>query len=192
MLCNKCKRRESTIHITRIVQNQMVGQDLCVVCGRDHVHPTAAQQFRELLPAEFADAGDPFAYAGPLIPEDTEFPVEAYEFVYQGNDKFWREWLYDPETDTFRIDIDTDTFDAASLPGMTARELLDILRQLALEKFRRNAKSQLNTWNIHSCEDFGTIFFNMVEAGFNLKQPGMKKEDFQRGYDFGKAFPEHG
>ena len=30
------------------------------------------------------------------------------------------------------------------------------------------------------------------QAGFNLKQqPGMKKEDFQHGYNFDEAFPEH-
>jgi uncharacterized repeat protein (TIGR04138 family) len=168
------------------MENRGMGQDLCVVCGHDHIGPTG-QRFAEIIPGEFVAP-----YTGPLIPEDTKFPGDAYEFVYQGNDKFWREWLYDPETDTFRIDIDTDTFDAASLPGMTARELLDILRQLALEKFRRNAKSQLNAWNIHSCEDFGTIFFNMVEAGFNLKQPGMNKEDFQHGYNFAEAFPQDG
>jgi hypothetical protein len=32
----------------------------------------------------------------------------------------------------------------------------------------------------------------MVEAGFNLKQRGMKNEDFQHSYNFAEAFPQDG
>ena len=74
---------------------------------------------------------------------------------------------------------------------VTGKELLEVLRIFALLRFEKDAKRHLNEWGVKSCEDFGEIVFNLVEAGLLGKRPEDHREDFQGGYDFDEAFPEH-
>lgn len=67
-------------------------------------------------------------------------------------------------------------------------ELLDGIRQYALQEYGAMAKTVLNRWGIHTCEDFGVIVFNLVEKGILGKTEQDRKEDFAGGYDFDVAF----
>lgn len=67
-------------------------------------------------------------------------------------------------------------------------ELLDGIRKYTLQEFGPLAKTVLNRWNIHQCEDFGEIVFIMVEKGVLGKTDEDRKEDFSGGYDFDTAF----
>ena len=72
---------------------------------------------------------------------------------------------------------------------VTAHELLETLRILALERYGTNAREQLRSWGVTRCEDFGEIVFALIDNGVFGKRPEDRKEDFENGYDFETAFP---
>ena len=72
---------------------------------------------------------------------------------------------------------------------VTALELLETLRILALERYGTNAREQLRSWGVTRCEDFGEIVFALIDNGVFGKRPEDRKEDFENGYDFETAFP---
>jgi uncharacterized repeat protein (TIGR04138 family) len=61
---------------------------------------------------------------------------------------------------------------------------------MARLRFGWQAKSVLNGWGVHTCEDFGEVVFNLVSVGMLGKRPEDRREDFQGGYSFDNAFPE--
>ena len=107
-----------------------------------------------------------------IVAADPRYPKDAYLFVQQGMEKVhkmhWR---------------------PSAFRHISAVELLEGLRVLAIESFGKRAKVQLNSWRILRCEDIGEIVFNLVEARLWAKQPEDTKADFQGSYDFDAAFP---
>lgn len=71
---------------------------------------------------------------------------------------------------------------------VTGQELLDGIRQHAVQQFGPMAVTVLAEWGIQSCKDFGEMVFNMVESGLLAKTERDTREDFQDGYDFTEAF----
>lgn len=71
---------------------------------------------------------------------------------------------------------------------VTGRELLEGIREYALDQFGPMARTVLNYWGIQKTQDFGQIVFALVEVGVLRKQPEDKIEDFKNGYDFKEAF----
>ena len=71
---------------------------------------------------------------------------------------------------------------------ITGKELLEGIREYALEQFGPMARTVLNYWGIAKTDDFGNIVFALVEAGILRKQPEDKIEDFKKIYDFKEAF----
>jgi uncharacterized repeat protein (TIGR04138 family) len=71
---------------------------------------------------------------------------------------------------------------------ITGQELLEGIRDYALEQFGRMARTVLNYWGIKKTDDFGKIVFALVEVGILRKQPEDKLEDFSNVYDFKEAF----
>jgi uncharacterized repeat protein (TIGR04138 family) len=67
-------------------------------------------------------------------------------------------------------------------------ELLEGIRQYALKEYGPMAKTVLNRWGVHRCEDFGDIVFNLVGSGILGKTEEDRREDFAGGYDFEQAF----
>jgi uncharacterized repeat protein (TIGR04138 family) len=79
---------------------------------------------------------------------------------------------------------------------VTGQELLDGLRQYALQQFGPMSATVFEEWGIRNCQNFGEIVFNMVEIGLLAKTEKDTRDDFQTGYDFTDAFrkpfwPEH-
>jgi uncharacterized repeat protein (TIGR04138 family) len=75
-------------------------------------------------------------------------------------------------------------------PGhVTAADLLEIMRILAIERYGSNARAQLGAWGVTRSEDFGEIVFRLAEEGILGLSPEDKKEDFSNGYNFESAFP---
>lgn len=115
-----------------------------------------------------------FAYAViQILEKDKRYQPDAYEFVSESLD-YTVKMLKKPATGPQR--------------HVTAAELLEGIREYALKQFGPLAKTVLNHWGIHRCEDFGEIVFNLVEAGVLGKTQEDKKEDFIGGYDFDQAF----
>src|SRR3954471_17784388 len=71
---------------------------------------------------------------------------------------------------------------------VTGQELLNGIRQLALQQFGPMTITVFEEWGVKSCRDFGEIVFNMVEIGLLAKTEKDSRDDFQSGYDFAEAF----
>jgi uncharacterized repeat protein (TIGR04138 family) len=71
---------------------------------------------------------------------------------------------------------------------VNGQELLDGVRQYALQQFGPMTATLLEEWGIRSCRDFGDIVFNMVESGLLAKTDTDSRDDFEHGYDFIDAF----
>ena len=71
---------------------------------------------------------------------------------------------------------------------VAGKELLEGLRQYALESFGPMVPTVFGEWGIHSCEDIGEIVFNMIEHGIASKTESDKREDFSGNFSFDNAF----
>jgi uncharacterized repeat protein (TIGR04138 family) len=71
---------------------------------------------------------------------------------------------------------------------ITGQELLEGIREYAMDQFGPMARTVLKYWGIEQTIDFGKIVFALVEVGILRKQPEDKIEDFKDVYDFKEAF----
>jgi len=71
---------------------------------------------------------------------------------------------------------------------VSGQELLDGIREFALNEFGPMTKTILNGWGIERTEDIGEIVFNMIETGLLGKTESDSRADFADGYDFNEAF----
>lgn len=71
---------------------------------------------------------------------------------------------------------------------VSGQELLDGIRQYALQQFGPMTVTLFEEWGVRNCRDFGEIVFNMVEASLLAKTDKDDRADFQTGYDFTEVF----
>jgi uncharacterized repeat protein (TIGR04138 family) len=71
---------------------------------------------------------------------------------------------------------------------VTGAELLDGLRQYALQQYGPMSVTVFAEWGVNEGKDFGEIVFNMVETGLLAKTETDSRADFQDGYNFTDAF----
>ena len=71
---------------------------------------------------------------------------------------------------------------------VTGRELLEGVREYALDQFGPLARTVLNYWGIQETLDIGKIVFALVEVGIMRKQPEDKLDDFKDVYRFEEVF----
>jgi len=71
---------------------------------------------------------------------------------------------------------------------VTGGELLDGIREYALEEFGPMARAVFEHWGIRKTDDFGEIVFNMIGAGILGKTDNDSKKDFINRFDFKEAF----
>lgn len=100
--------------------------------------------------------------------KDTRYKQDAYEFVL---DALW--------------------FAQKKLKRnghVNTKELLDGIKEFALDEYGPLAKTVIRSWGIYKTDDFGEIVFNMIEEGLMRKTDTDSLEDFKNVYDFEKAF----
>ena len=68
------------------------------------------------------------------------------------------------------------------------RELVNAVRELALERFGVMSRLVLEHWGVRSTAHVGDIVFALVETGLLMSQPGDSKMDFADVFDFDEAF----
>jgi uncharacterized repeat protein (TIGR04138 family) len=73
---------------------------------------------------------------------------------------------------------------------VTGRELLQGIKQLALERFGPMTMIVLEHWGVNKTDDFGEIVFNLVNRGLLKKTEEDRISDFQNVYDFKEVFVE--
>ena len=71
---------------------------------------------------------------------------------------------------------------------VSVTQLLEGMREYALEQFGPLARLVLERWGIYRTEDFGEIVFRLVESRLLNKQPSDRKSDFRNGFNFREAF----
>ena len=108
-----------------------------------------------------------------ILANDSRFSRDAYLFIREALDF------------TQKIIVKENK---GALRHVTGQELLDGIRQLALQQFGPMAVTVFEEWGVKNCRDFGDIVFNMVETNLLAKTDNDSRDDFQNGYDFTEAF----
>ena len=73
---------------------------------------------------------------------------------------------------------------------ITAIELSNACRELAIDRYGLMARIVLERWGIVGTADFGEVVFALVDLGFLAKLPTDTREEFFGVYDFELAFVE--
>ena len=108
-----------------------------------------------------------------ILARDPRYSREAYNFVREALD-FTQKLIVKENRSQIR--------------HVSGQELLDGIRQFALQQFGPMAVTVLEEWGVRNCRDFGDIVFNMVETSLLAKTDRDSRDDFQNGYDFTDAF----
>ena len=108
-----------------------------------------------------------------ILARDSRYTREAYLFVREALDYTQR--LVGKET-------------RGQIRHVSGQELLDGIRQFALNQFGPMTVTVFEEWGVRNCRDFGEIVFNMVESSLLAKTEKDTRDDFQNGYDFNDAF----
>ena len=73
---------------------------------------------------------------------------------------------------------------------VSSSQLLEGVRQYALQQYGPMVPTVLDHWRVRTCEDIGIIVFNLIEAREFGKSEHDTIEDFRRGFSFQEAFVE--
>ena len=71
---------------------------------------------------------------------------------------------------------------------VSGKELLNGIKEFALDEFGPLAFTVFAEWGIHATQDFGEIVFNLVEAGRLGKTESDSRDDFKDAFTFQDAF----
>ena len=110
-----------------------------------------------------------------IVKNDPRYRVEAYDFVRQA------------------VSFTGDALRAqgrktAGRFHISGGELLEGIRELAIQQFGTLAIDVLAEWGITSTEDFGNIVFALVNNSLLGASDEDSPEDFAHGYDFTEVF----
>jgi uncharacterized repeat protein (TIGR04138 family) len=108
-----------------------------------------------------------------IMEHDARFAREAYHFTREALD--FTQKLISRES-------------KGNVRHVTGQELLEGIRQFALQQYGPMTVTVLEEWGVNHCRDFGEIVFNMVESGLLAKTEKDTRNDFQNGYAFTDAF----
>ena len=100
--------------------------------------------------------------------KDSRYKPDAYEFVMQA--------LYFTQKKIKRQG------------HMSGKELVEGIRDFAVQEYGPMSKTLLLHWGINKTEDFGNIVFNMIGKKVLSKTENDSVNDFKDVYDFEKTF----
>ena len=109
-----------------------------------------------------------------ILKQDTRFHRDSYYFLREALDYTQR--------------VSSKKNQNRPTKHVIGQELLEGIRDYALEQFGPMTIAVLEEWGIKSCSDFGELVFNMVETSLLAKTENDSRADFQAGYDFTTAF----
>lgn len=122
------------------------------------------------------NAFDPFsAKVDVITARDARFDREAYLFVRDALEFTTRK-------------CKKKAADPYAQQHVSGQQLLEGVRQYALEQYGPMVPAVFEHWRVRSCEDIGAIVFNLIEAREFGKADTDTLEDFRAGYDFHDAF----
>ena len=103
-----------------------------------------------------------------VVDRDGRYHLNAYRFIYES------------------LDYTLKSLDRKG--HVTGRELLEGLRDYALEQFGGLAPMVFENWGVRKTTDFGNIVFNLVVANLMGRSDSDTPSDFADVYDFRQAF----
>lgn len=126
------------------------------------------------------DSGEQSDLKGPeamtqLILTDGRYPLDAFGFLHEG----------------LELAARSQYGDEPASPGerhVSGTQLCEALRDHAIGRWGRLARTVLSHWNIRSTLDFGHMVYLLVDNGFMQKTAEDSVEDFRQVYDFDQAF----
>jgi uncharacterized repeat protein (TIGR04138 family) len=113
-----------------------------------------------------------------VLPRDSRYAVEAYEFVLDA-------WQH-----TQRIlgrKLERGKIPESPSYHVTGRQLLEGVRQLAIREFGLMARTVLGRWGVNATDDIGEIVYNLITADLMSKTDEDTKQDFHNVFDLDKA-----
>ena len=121
-----------------------------------------------------------------VVRRDPRYAYEAYEFVFAA--------LAHTQRMLGRVPPPEGSLEivkgAEKDYHVSGRQLLEGVRDLALEQFGLMARTVFRVWGIDRTDDFGEIIFNLVEANLMSKTNEDSRADFVDVYDLDKALSE--
>ncbi|QDU33147.1 hypothetical protein KS4_11920 [Poriferisphaera corsica] len=117
------------------------------------------------------------------IARESRYALDAFVFVQRGLEHTVREIhgaLAAEEPDLSHEEIESR--------HVSGSDLCLGLRDYAIAEYGLMARTVLKHWYITSCEDFGNIVFEMIDAGLMHKTDEDCLEDFIDTFDFRDAF----
>tara|TARA_B100000029_G_C16694030_1_gene636761 strand:+ start:42 stop:485 length:444 start_codon:yes stop_codon:yes gene_type:complete len=108
-----------------------------------------------------------------LLAADERYSVEAYNFVYEALD-----W-------TLNHVVQNESRESQHVTGV---ELLEGVKQYAVDQFGCLARTVLESWGVTRTNDFGELVFNLVEHDLMGRQDSDSLDDFDDVYLFGEVF----
>ena len=99
---------------------------------------------------------------------DGRYHINAYRFVYEA------------------LDYTVKQFEKKR--HISGRELLEGIKNLALEQFGALAVMVFDVWGVRKTSDFGNMVFNLVEAQMMSRSDEDTREDFENVYEFRQVF----
>jgi uncharacterized repeat protein (TIGR04138 family) len=108
-----------------------------------------------------------------IIGQDSRYEKEAYIFLKDALEFTIKQQKRAPNDPSSHV---------------SAAELLDGFRQLALKEFGPMAMTVLEYWRITSSEDIGNMVFALIGAGVFGKTDSDTPEDFHQALNFHAAF----
>lgn len=115
-----------------------------------------------------------YALIHELAHEDNRYKEDAYYFVREALD--------------FTIKAAGKSQQNGPPRHVSGAELLDGIRQHAINEFGPMAMTVLASWGINETQDFGEIVFNMVHKGILGTSAEDRREHFNAVYNFDEAF----
>jgi len=116
-----------------------------------------------------------------VIRQDGRYPPEAFAFLHDGLGHAVKGAyggrpveVQDPEQETAR--------------HVTGEQLCCAMRDLAIERWGRLARTVLTRWNIHATIDFGNMVYLLGDNSFMRKTDDDSIEDFRGVFGFDEAF----
>jgi uncharacterized repeat protein (TIGR04138 family) len=104
-----------------------------------------------------------------LVARDPRYRPDAYRFIFEALDY-------------------TLKAQGRKAGHVSGRELLEGIRDFALDQFGGLAGLVFDQWGVRCTGDFGEMVFNLVEAGLMGKTESDSREDFRDVYAFRDVF----
>lgn len=109
-----------------------------------------------------------------IATQDGRYDLQAFQFLYESLEYAVKKSGRDKAEGTAR--------------HVSGQELLEGMRQYALELFGPLAAHVFRSWGVRETLDWGQIVFLLVENQMLNRQEEDTLDDFRGGYDFDRAF----